>query len=332
LLALAYCLAFGVTRRRLMKSAALLLGAGYPAAVALAVLGDWLPMPRDDAVWRAGWPPVWRESLALVLGGAGAMARDAFLLLVVPAVLLPRPLRRLLLAWSACFVLVFANELLGARWVSLLRPGAYWRLAYLLPLPLCAGLPALSLVRDKAGRRLGTAPRLVGLLAILVTAATCQHTVFSPRNRTAWKRPGELRFTPAEAEFARLAAPFVSGRVVLAPEPVTVVLALRAPGARFYLGRFADTLHALRNVDRGDDAFRRLTARQFLDDLQPSPEREVALARAVSRGVDALVVPDRPDALRAFLIRLPGGGWGQVVSGGGYRLLLRAGTPGRMVD
>ena len=122
----------------------------------------------DMSVWEVTFPSSWRSNINLVVGGYRALARDMLLLTFVPLLVLPRRRSHFLIFYTLSLVATVLNPLTGRPLMRIVKPASYWRLVYLLPLPLCAGLVVRCFV--PGAMRFKTPVRLIGGLLTLTIA------------------------------------------------------------------------------------------------------------------------------------------------------------------
>ncbi|HLA44638.1 MAG TPA: DUF6077 domain-containing protein, partial [Aggregatilineales bacterium] len=312
---LAYVLSFGFERKNLERAFLLNLASFYTVAVALTVMTGILPSPQDTAVWDAPpWEAQWWKSQLLVLGAARENINDALLIfrdfglvLVVPLLIIRIPLNRLLTLLTIALIAIFANPLTGSFFLKLVYPGSYWRLAYLFPMPLCAGLTAVLLMRIV---KLPPRQSIVNVLVFAMVVVTTYKggvTVIAPE----WKSPLALQFPPAAEAFVQQVSDDLTGANVLAPEEIAWVLGLYNPGVRFETGRAIETRHVFSNAGYLAEGERRVEAQKILNECRElTPENQRIIHASLANGVDTLMFRDCSDAFRDELrTLLSGSGW-----------------------
>lgn len=239
----------------------------------------------------------WIENLNEVIGGGTALVRNLFILLLLPLAGLSRLQGRFLLVLSLVFIAIFANPLTGPIWFAkIIHSSAYWRMAYLFPLPLCAGLIGAALLRRGIGRR------AVASLAILVLAFTFQRA--SVNQQSSFKPIWEYRFTPNELAFSRLIAPHVWGENLLVTDAIATPLQLLVPSIHYEAGRTMYTRQIFRDSNLPEERARRLAAQAFLETCTPTPEGEHGFLVALENGSDGIVMRDCGVEFNNFVIVL----------------------------
>ncbi len=321
----AYLFGYGPSRSRLRRAVLLNLASFYCAGIAVAFFLGFLPQPADTSVWEAFGTTDWRANLDLVIGGTPALLRDLLILVALPWVALKPVSSRFLIGLSLALCLMFANPLMGPFWIGQLHTTAYWRLAYLLPLPLCAGLAVSALPSRGRTRR----QALLGAGAVATVAlATGIAYKSSVLSGTALKPAGEYRFEPVPLAFSRSALAFLRGRNVLAPPELVVVLGLLDPGMRFESGRPRHTRHVFRNAGERAEGERRVAAQQRVTLGEPSPRLDAAFRSSLRNGVDAVVFESMSHQEVSQLMASEPGRW-EVKRALGYVLIFRSDRPRR---
>jgi hypothetical protein len=325
-LALAYIGSYGCSRRRLRRAVLLSSMAFYPLIIAFALKVGILPQPQDISVWAQGWPAVWWQNLALVIGDGETLLRNLLLVLLLPLISLIHPLKHLLVFFSIILCLIFANPILGPIWLNSIQPGAYWRLVYLFPIPLCAGFvvgPSIwNFGRRKKifdGLRIGTATIifLVSIHAVELSVVSPAETKVPIYSKALW----EYKLPGSELEFARRISESISNTSLLAPESIVAVLGLINPTVRFETTRPSETLHLFRNHGLRAEGERRITAQKTVATCNPTTAFWQSL-----NNVDAFVLgqcsPQSLDSLiNLFTVdSLP---WTEVDRADNYILFLR---------
>ena len=277
---LAFVAANGAERRTVAAAVRANLASVYPFALGLAFATGTLARP-DMATW-ANWEPVWWRNLYVyVVGDARTLVRD-LVLLCVPAFALRGPERRFLLLLPVAVGVVFLNPEAGPVVLRAVTPANYWRLAYLIPLPLYAGM-VVSCFAD------GCAARAAGAAALLAVGWAFQSS-------SLFRSPFPPTFGPVlplpERRFASVALPHLHpGDRVLAPESVVWTLALLAPQLRFVAGRTIETPGLFRTAGRADEGIRRSAAQAAVDGWGVTDAGRAGLREALARGLRAVVAP-----------------------------------------
>lgn len=279
-----------------------LAGSLYAVGPALLLLFDALPKPRF-VVTGYSEESTWIENFATAVGGAAGWLRNALILLVVPLAGLRRTYGWLLVALTVVFVLMFLNPLTGPIWFSqIIRGGVYWRIIYVFPLPLCAGLIGAALLRGGGLRYAVAGVTLVGILL------NYNNTVINPTPDMApieLKPPWEYRMRDRQLSFVRLIDNQPIGdNLLVADDFVAVTLQLMHPTIRYEAGRRLYTAQVFQDSNLPEERRRRLVAQGFLQSCQGSPEGEAGLHVAIRNGLDGIILRDCGKDFTNFLIAL----------------------------
>ncbi len=300
------------------------LAAVYPAVLGLVIFLASKSLTPDISIWQENmlWPGNWREILGLVLGGNASVIRDLAILFLLPAAALRGRSRRRLLGLSVVLFAIFFNPLTGPLWLGLFPAAAYWRLAYLLPLPLCAGLlPAC--IRTGPGRIPQKVFAGLAAAAVIVTGAGAfRSSVLAPP--AFLKAPFALRFPDRPRRLLRESGLELAGRNVLAPPQVVWVAGLLYPETRFEATRPLITGHIFRNAGQAAEGQRRLLAQRAVWRGDRSAEAEEAFLLSLAGGVDTVVCGTWHGGYIESLLEKSGSRWQAGTGGGGYLLFRKS--------
>ena len=188
------------------------------------ILAGWGDVGRLDVTMNERWPMDFFGHFRLFFGELRSFTFLTVLAtIVISCCIVPRRQRSFLLGWALSVVVFFLNpwtDTLLIEWIT--TPNTYWRLFYLLPFPLTAGLLFSQLflrVKRPALRALG-----VALLVSTFSASITQNWV--PHVFRDW--PFHLGALKVNGEEYRSARAIIKMLVsVLAPRiaPPTVIIA-----------------------------------------------------------------------------------------------------------
>lgn len=312
--------------RRAIECGSLNLASFYCLGVAALVFSGTLAQPGDLRAWVEGFPASWFDNLRLVAPHAAGAVRNALLAFAVPVVLLRGDGRAFLVGFGAALIVIFLNPVLGPLWLEAAKPGSYWRVMLLFPVPLAAGITLAALADGRPSRRVAVVVAgLVALCAVAARLSTPPGFAYM-EHRYATKAPLELRLPPAELRFVRLARGELAARHLLAARGISVTAALLVPSLRIEAGRLQDTRHVFANAGDPNEGVRRLKAWEWASHCgAPSPAGEAAARESISRGVDAVIAVDcgGRDAARRRVLEHGGARFNEVLREGGYVLYLR---------
>lgn len=325
----AHFLAERANRNALLRAASLQAASLYGISIGMAGVLGLLERPSDLSIFD-GFPSDWLGNLALVTDHPTVLARDVALLIGAPMLALAAREARFLVLLSAVLAAVLANGLTGPILIELLTPGAYWRIAYLFPVIVTAGLLVEAITRSA---RTGTARRLLAwALPILVFVAFVQARDWpfpAAGGRVAGMRlgaAGAVRLPPVHVRFAEKHIEKLRGRRVLASSAAFPSLALLDPTLRFEDGRWAR--HSFANSGDVAGGLRRELAGSVVTHCMADAARREAFRQSLRLGVDALVVGpcfqrQRGRATIFGLLLAEGDAWSPPIPGPGFTLFLR---------
>jgi hypothetical protein len=317
-----------VAARRVIECGALNLASLYCFAVAALVLSGTLAQPDDMRAWVEGFPASWLENLRLVVPHAAGAVRNALLAFAIPAVLLRGDARVFLVGFAAALVAIFLNPVLGPLWLEAAKPGSYWRVMLLFPVPLGAGLTLAALVEMRPSRVIAVAAAGIVLLSSVAGRLSTPADFAVMLHRYTTKSPLELRLPAAELRFVRRARAELGGRHLLAARGVSATAALMVPTLRIEAGRLQDTRHVFANAGDPNEGVRRLKAWEWASHCgSPSRAEEAAARASIAGGVDAVIVVDcglEDAAARRRVLTHRGARFVEVLREGGFVLYLRS--------
>ncbi|MAE93133.1 MAG: hypothetical protein CL910_00590 [Deltaproteobacteria bacterium] len=330
----AFAGASGPSRARLLRSATLQLASVYGLVIGLAGLAGLLPRPADISLFEL-FPSDWLANLAMVTDHPAVALRDAVLLTAAPLLALPAGRGRFVVGLSLVLLLGFATPLTGPILIDILTPGAYWRMVYLLPVTLCAGLVGEALLRSKAR---GRALALLALgLPIVIALGSIEgrdwpfaksesSTGRSLPAKVPMGAPSGLRLPPGQLRFANACIDLLAGRSVMASRAIFPTLALLDPTLQFETARW--TVHSFANAGIPEEGERRKRASWVVSSCLAGKARGTAFLESLRQGVDALVVGPSfrtrrgEKTVRALLDR-GGGSWSADPCPSSFTVLLK---------
>lgn len=313
---------------RLRRAAALMSAAAYPLALSLVFSSGLVPVAQQVA--SAGAVRSWLEVLAK-FGDRWTFAWYAMLLLVVPWLALGRREARAVVLLSLACVAMCFNPLTGPPLSRILNV-VYFRLFYMFPLALAAGLAVAALVRrwawpPKLGQALVAATLLVAAALFVLQAGKFTFSAGNTSTREdfiEWKPPLEPRFSAAAREFLRVAAARLDDRIVLAPWEIAVPAAISNPRARFAFTRVHYTVWSFQMAGQLEEGQSRSLAQWLVAQRDAPPHARHALEKLVHAGLTAVVIGPKADVdLVRSVLDKTGARWQQAGAAAGYTLLLR---------
>jgi len=314
---LAHALAHRMRRRTLRRWVLANMALFYSAIIVAVLTVGPITMPDMQAWRQAGDASWWRNLLGNLTGEHDDMGRAALFAsrYVIVAMLPLFALRRGVGAWLTIYMLLLiallVNPFAGPWWISTLTPGAYWRIAYLFPFALCAGLIVPCLLRQ---RRAAVSMGLIALLMLVVTHR---------ESAAAFKAPWTLRLDPSSVAFCRAMQEHLQDGNLLVDPQLARTLPLIVPSARLQMTRWTETTHLFRSAGRADEAVQRLLAQSILRN-EPHPLHEQALRYAIARGLNGIAVRDeQAQRVQDILAHMPGA-WQRLDTPYGRTLFIRS--------
>src|SRR5437763_699789 len=250
----------------------------YPIAVLALLSLNIIPKPIDIRMFGPR-SMAWPEAIAYVVGGPAAYWRDCLLMIAVPLLIIRGKNGRFIFFYLCAVWLLCLNPLLAPWWMKNIFAYTYFRLVYLLQLPLLCTLVAaagprlvrpVSFVRD----RLVTA---LVMAALIVSSCYTYHGLsFVPRDASlgvGWKSPKECQLLPANIAFARAAGRYIEHAKLLAPAwTASCELPLLLPSMKVTAPRLVT--HYFANARNPQEGMLRQQAQAFVEgDKSGNPQR-----------------------------------------------------------
>lgn len=295
----------------------------YPLAIYLLIVINVIKMPEYMAAWETGWSTDWLVNLKLkVLGDNLTTARNLLILLLVPFLAMNRLVdKKFILFITVAALIFYVNPISAPLWMSLVKPASYWRIAYIFPVQIAAGMFPLVLykiLRPGIPRR-KVFPAISVVIVIISFISSFKSSALSPVFKLHSKGPMDYRLFGNNYIFSNEIKSLVSGRIMLAPKDIALTLGLLVPDLRFYVTNPLITRHHFINIGNPAEAEKRLRASRFIEGI----DSEVSsVLTGIDSGVDAIVVKadnDSSPILSAALDRK----WTLIHESSGYRLMLK---------
>lgn len=304
----------------------------YPVAILGLLAINIIPKPIDPRMYGPSYMP-WREAVDYVIGGPADYLRDVVLMIVVP-LLIVKGRTGLFLFFYLCAVwLVCLNPLLAPWWMKHLLAYCYFRLVYLLQLPLLCTLIAA------AGPRLVTSAGLSKeriTTAFAVAAVTvsflCSYHGLSilprdPELGIGWKSATEDQLLPTNIEFAKAARGYIVHAKLLAPNwTASCELPLLLPEMKIVAPRLVT--HYFANAGNPEEGILRRQAQTFIEvDDFGNPKRlqllEPKFRQVIESGrANAVATPESESDRVLAVLKSINPAWHRVVDAGGLVLML----------
>lgn len=309
---------------------------GFPLAYPLGILAlvkmDIIPKPIDIHMLGPRYMP-WTEAVDYAIGGRAEYLRDIVLMIAVP-LLIVRVRTGFFLFFYLCAVWLFClNPLLARVWMGNILAPTYFRLVYLLQLPLLCALiaaawPQLAHEGNVITQRLTT---VFALSAIVVSFVGSYHGISilpkDARLGIAWKAPGECQLLRANLDFAKAADRYIAHAKLLAPIwTAGCELPLLFPEMKVVAPRMVT--HYFANAGNPEEGSLRNQAQAFInEDRGFGPDRlkslEPKFRQVIETGrANAVAVPESQSERVLTTLKSIDDGWYRVLEAGGLVLML----------
>jgi hypothetical protein len=304
----------------------------YPIAILALLKMDIIPKPVDIHMLGPRYMP-WREAVDYAVGGRAEYLRDVVLMIAVP-LLIVRGRTGIFLFFYLCAVWLFClNPLLTRMWMANILAPTYFRLVYLLQLPLlCTLIGAAGSQWAQQGRVINTRAQTVLALSAIVVAFVGSYHGLSILPRDArqgigWKSPREYQLLPANLDFAKAAAPYIAHAKLLAPNwTASCELPLLFPEMKVVAPRLVT--HYFANAGNPDEGLLRRQAQVFIEGDNSENSKRLELFEPKFRQVietgraNAVAVPQSQSQRVLSTLQSIDHGWHRVLEAGGLVLLL----------
>jgi len=304
----------------------------YPIAILALLKMDIIPKPVDIHMLGPRYMP-WREAVDYAVGGRADYLRDVVLMIAVP-LLIVRGRSGFFLFFYLCAVWLFClNPLLARVWMANILAPTYFRLVYLLQLPLLCALigGAGSQLARKDRVMNARAQTVLALSAIVVAFVGSYHGLSvlpkDARQGVCWKSPREYQLLPANLDFAKAAGPYIAHAKLLAPTwTAGCELPLLFPEMKVVAPRLV--YHYFANVGNPEEGNLRNQAEAFISgDRRFGPNRlksfEPKFQQVIETGrANAIAAPESESQRVLATLKSIDPGWHRVLEAGGLVLML----------
>ncbi|MFL6543978.1 MAG: hypothetical protein ACJ8LM_02195 [Candidatus Udaeobacter sp.] len=311
----------------------------YPVAILALLKIDIIPKPVDIHMLGQRYIP-WGEAVDYAVGGRAEYLRDVVLMIAVP-LLIVRGRSGFFLFFYLCAVWLFClNPLLARMWMANILAPTYFRLVYLLQLPLlCTLIAGAGSQLAQKGRVMNARAQTVLALSAIVVAFVGSYHGLSVLPRYArqgigWKSPRECQLLPANLDFAKAAGPYIAHAKLLAPNwTASCELPLLFPEMKVVAPRLV--AHYFANAGNPDEGILRRQAQAFIEENPPENARRLQLLEPKFRHVietdraNAVAVPESESQRVLATLKSINPGWHRVLEAGGLVLMLPGNTEPR---
>jgi hypothetical protein len=322
--------------KQIRRGLSLIVPMAYPIGILVLLTFNLIPKPNDVRMFGPTYMP-WGKVLGLVIGGPADYVRDAVLMIVVPLLIVKGRNGLFLFLYLCAVWLLCLNPLLAHWWMKNLFAYCYFRLAYLLQLPLlCAMLGAAGSALAQPGR--SSRSRLLTLLSLLMVLVsflfTCRGLSIMPRDPklgVGWKSPSEYQLLPANTKFAKAAGRYIAHAKLLAPGwTASCELPLLFPEMKVVAPRLVT--HYFASAGNPNEGILRAKAQAFVEgdrsgNLQRLRVLEPEFRQVIETGrANAIAAPDSESERVLTTLKLINPDWHRVLEAGGLVLMLPGNT------
>jgi hypothetical protein len=307
----------------------------YPIAILALLKLNVIPKPIDI---RAFGPEIipWHQPLDNVVGRSADYTRDIVIMVAVPLLIVRGKSGVFLLFYICAVWLLCLNPFLAHFWMKNILAASYFRLVYLLPLPLLCAMLATAgprLVDWPGGSLKDRMVTELALLAIILSFFYSYRALsIMPRNAKlgiGWKSPKEYQLLPANTDFARAAGKYIAHSKLLAPNwTASCELPLLFPEMKVVAPRLVG--HYFANVGNPHEGILRAQAQLFVEGRKNPKEVQwlaTPFRRVIESGrANAVATPESESARVLATLQSINPAWHRVLGAGGLVLMLPSDT------
>jgi hypothetical protein len=304
----------------------------YPIAILALLKLNIIPKPIDIHLLGPRYMP-WREAVDYAVGGRAEYLRDVVLMIAVP-LLIVRGRSGFFLFFYLCAVWLFClNPLLARLWMANILAPTYFRLVYLLQLPLlCTLMAAASSQLAQKSRVINArAQTLLALSAIVIASVGSYHGLSilagNPQLGIGWKSPKEYQLLPKNVQFAKAAGRYIAHAKLLVPTWTTgCELPLLFPEMKVVAPRLV--VHYFANAGNAEEGILRQQAQAFIEENPPENPTWLQALEPRFRAVietgraNAVAVPESESQRVLETLQSIDPNWHRVLEAGGLVLML----------
>ena len=312
----------------------LLLGIplAYPVTILALLKLNIIPRPIDLQGFGPEYLP-WRQCLDYVVGTPAEHIRNVVLMIGVPLLVIRGRQGRFLFLYICAVWLFCLNPLLAHLWMKNITAACYFRLVYLLQLPLLSTMLAAAGPRpgQARGSLKGQLLTQLGLVAVIVSFFYSFRTLSimppNPKPGIGWKSPRDYQLLPQNVAFAEAAGKYIARSKLLAPTwTASSELPLLFPDMKPVAPRLVT--HYFANAGNPREGGIRQQAAIFVQgEKNASPQRFKMLANAFrlviqSGRANAVAAPEPESARVLVALQSIDSRWHRVLEAGGLVLML----------
>ena len=275
----------------------------------------------------------WLQCVDYVVGRNAEHVRNLVLMIAVPLLVIRRKEGRFLFFYICAVWLFCLNPLLTHLWMKNIFATCYFRLVYLLQLPLLCTLLAAAGPRLMQ-RNFSLKDRILPLTSVVAVVLSFFYSYrtlsIAPRNPKlglGWKSPKAYQLLPANVDFANAARKYIKHAKLLAPDwTASCELPLLLPEMKVVAPRLV--MHYFANAGNPKEGYLRLQAQAFVEeDNSASVQRFQALERGFRKVIqsgraNAVAVPESQSDRVLATLKSINPKWHRVLEAGGLVLML----------
>jgi hypothetical protein len=322
--------------KQIRRGFSLIVPMAYPIGILVLLSFDVIPKPIDVRMFGPTYMP-WRKALDFVIGGPADYVRDTVLMIVVPLLIVKGRNGLFLFLYLCAVWLLCLNPLLAHWWMKNVFAYCYFRLVYLLQLPLLfamLGAAGSQLVQPGQPSKSRSLTLLALLLMFVSCFYTCRGLSIMPRDPKlgiGWKSPREYQLLPANTDFAKAAGRYIAHGKLLAPGwTASCELPLLFPEMKVVAPRLVT--HYFANAGNPDEGILRSKAQTFVEgdksgNLQRLRLLEPEFRQVIETGrANAVAAPESQSERVLATLKSIDPGWHRVLEAGGLVLMLPSNT------
>jgi hypothetical protein len=310
----------------------------YPLGILALLKLDVIPRPIDIRGFGPKYVP-WLQHVDYIVGGRAEHLRNIVLMIAVP-LLIVRGKTGLFLFFYLCAVWLFClNPLLAHRWMENILALSYFRLVYLVQLPLLCAMLAAAVPCLTEWSRFSVKNRAIVALALLAVIASFAYSYrtlsimpLDPKVGIGWKSPREYQLLPANTDFARAAGKYIAHSKLLAPGwTASCELPLLFPKMKAVAPRLVT--HYFANAGNPKEGILRRQAQAFVEEQKNNDPKRMEWLAARFRLViesgraNAVAAPESESARVLTTLQSFDPSWHRILEAGGLVLMLPSDTP-----
>jgi hypothetical protein len=302
----------------------------YPVGILALLVLNIIPKPIDTHMYGPTFMP-WREAVDYVMGSPAEYLRNIVLMIAVPLLIVRGRIGLFLFFYLCAVWLLCLNPLFASWWMKNIFAYTYFRLVYLLQLPLlCTLLAAAGSRLTQPGSLLKD--RLITALALSAVTVSFVYTYRGlsilprdPKLGIGWKSPSEYQLLPANVAFANAAGRYIAHAKLLAPNwTASCELPLLFPEMKVVAPRLVN--HYFSNAGNAQEGILRGQAQAFVEGysnpkqlqlLEPKFRQVIETGRA-----NAVAVPESESEMVLATLQSIDSRWHRVLEAGGLVLFL----------